>query len=230
MLLLLSTAALADDEEISDPPNSLKAGARALLLDIKPEPSSSATLSVGGALKLHSGDGTGTRVGFLVDWLRRDEDLARSIVEPPEDPVDQNGTLEYRSWSIGVDVMHFWYPVRGGLVNLYWAVGPTASYRKTEADEERENPGADDYSQDYWNTQDSWTFGAKGLLGVEWFAVERVSLYAEYRAWVAYRTANGERTTQYTYAGESQTITETIDIRGWSADANAVLVGVAAYF
>jgi hypothetical protein len=71
-----------------------------------------------------------------------------------------------------------------------------------------------------------WTIGGKALVGLEWFVVERVGLYMEYRARVAYSSESGED-----YSGfDDNTVDGTVDGSRWDLDSNAVLVGLSAYF
>ena len=77
------------------------------------------------------------------------------------------------------------------------------------------------------STEEIWFVGGTALLGIEWFAVEKVSLYMEYRASLEYSSLSGEDDRQ---RDPDYRIVEHKDRESWRVNSSSVLVGLAAYF
>lgn len=226
MLLPVASASGQPENEGPARPNSLEAGMTAVQFVIKAEPFRSFASGIEGAVKRHHSDGGALRLGFAFNWSNNEF----SEEDEFSDPVNGDAVYTSRSvddyWTISADLLWIGYPIRGGLVNLYWGLGPTAGFGKRDFTRERFAADAESSDRLDERSSDLWTVGAKGLLGAEWFAVERISLYLEYRAWVTYSSEDGKSVSTY----GDQTRQSTLDGSRWRVDSNAVLAGLAAYF
>ena len=226
LLLPFASATGQTEDEDSGRPNSLAAGMSAVQFVIKAEPYYGFGSGVEFAVKRHHSDGGALRFGIGLRWDQYDRTEEGIRSRPPSGDAAYTNRVEDEFWSVGGDLLWIGYPLRGGLVNLYWGLGPTGGYAKSKFRGERsvEDPDAAQILD--VRALEVWTIGGKALVGLEWFVVERVGLYMEYRARVAYSSESGED-----YSGfDDNTVDGTVDGSRWDLDSNAVLVGLSAYF
>ena len=226
LLLPLTSATAQPADEDAGRPNSLAAGMSAVQFVIKAEPYYSFSSGVEFAVKRHHADGGALRFGLELRWDQYDRTEEGIRSRPPDGEAAYTDRVEDEFWSVGGDLLWIGYPLRGGLVNLYWGLGPTGGYAKGEFRGERSSEGPDGIETLNVRTLEVWTIGGKALVGLEWFVVERVGLYMEYRARVAYSSESGEDFSGFNDNAEDGTV----DGSRWDLESNAVLVGLAAYF
>lgn len=101
--------------------------------------------------------------------------------------------------TIDVSAMYLYYPSSGRRVNLFLGIGPDIGYWRDKSVRERMERQYDT-GIDYMETRSSYRYaihaGAKGALGVEWFATKDISLLAEYGAVMAYSYSFAEHVTE----------------------------------
>jgi len=110
-------------------------------------------------------------------------------------------------------------------LKFFYGFGPNWGYSYTKSTSRSVNTGGD-----WMKTQNktkSWNVGIGGILGVEWFFADNMSLLGEYGSTLRYQWNKATRVTtySYTYNRADERTTKT-----WEFDAEAVKFGLSAYF
>lgn len=132
--------------------------------------------------------------------------------------------------NIQIDVQYHVYPNPEDEVNLYFGFGPLVSLSRATRqidDLDLLNPASSGRTFEQEGT--TWSFGASGLIGAEWFASRRFSLHAEYGLSVRYSTetvsekSKNSTNTFYDFKFERTS-------KRWQISGNAVKFGLSVYF
>jgi len=109
-------------------------------------------------------------------------------------------------------------------LKLFYGFGPFGGYSYSKSTN-RSTSGSN------WtvgfNKAKTWSVGVGGIMGVEWFFSENMSLLAEYGSSLGYRWNKSTRTTNYS-TGTNRADEGTS--KTWDFDAEAVKFGLSAYF
>lgn len=115
-------------------------------------------------------------------------------------------------------------------VYLYWGCGPLASYTYTKST----NTTPTVSPTDSYQTEKQLSAGLLGVIGVEWFASQNLSLHAEYGLSAQYQWAdkNSNETNYYLNNGVKTPYTNAQEIKtsGVSISYTAVNFGLSVYF
>jgi opacity protein-like surface antigen len=227
LLVLLMPNCSTADSDAPDRAHSIVRGAYSAQVDLKTEayPISQSGLNV--AFKRHGGERSALRLGVHYRWRHQDESRDQNFFSETDGELVGFRGAERSYWRLAADLLWIGYPAPGKLVNLYWGLGPSGGYSsgKTVLQDRREGRFTYEYSST--STEDTWFVGGTALLGIEWFAIEKVSLYMEYRASVEYSSLSGEDERQ---GASGDRVLEHKDRESWEMNSSAVLIGLAAYF
>lgn len=129
-----------------------------------------------------------------------------------------------------VDLLYVRYPNPGAAVNWYWGAGPSMRYLYSEST----SGGLYDDSRTITDRSqsESWSLGATGSLGADWFASKNVSLHAEYYLTLLYTESDSEQRNQVT--GDEDNPAQTNEVhrerKAVVFDGANVLLGLSLYF
>ena len=215
------------DGDAPDRAHSIVRGAYSAQVDIKTEPYGISQSGLNVAFKRHGGEHSALRLGVHYRWRHQNESRDQEFFSETDGELAGFREAESSYWRLAADLLWIGYPAPGKLVNLYWGLGPSGGYSsgKSVLQDRREGPVP--YASSSTSTEDAWFVGGTALLGIEWFAIEKVSLYMEYRASVEYSSLSGEDERQ---GNTGDRIVENKDRESWGTNSSAVLVGLAAYF
>jgi len=169
--------------------NSLKKGKWALQFQIDNNFHLSSFQGSTLSLKKHTSDTRALRLGLSVQFEYNDGQLDRPLYGPGNSP----GNREFINHSYKLDLQKLYYVNSSAAVNLFFGIGPTASYNYSK--DERDTRNDDNSFVDYWSYKSSgYSAGVAGIIGVEWFASKDISLLAEYETSILYRGSARETT------------------------------------
>lgn len=229
---LMLTCLVAGVAFADTPTNPLAPGARAIQFQIGDNFELKAFDGMSVSFKRHGSAESAWRLGVMLDLEIDDEDeeYSRAYSEAlivGSRVVDSNGQ------SLRVDLLQLRYPSPEKNVCWYWGVGPRLRYSRYE--EEITNvsgsPPAfeEQSSREYGH---SWSVGALGVGGVEWFVAGDVSLHAEYAASLEYGATTGEFDQWRGEDGELPTYRQVISRTrtGWDFGGTQAIFGASLYF
>jgi len=136
----------------------------------------------------------------------------------PDTLIARNGDRTARGVSLQAQYVRYAAPE--GRTSLYWGIGPSFSYSKSE------DNGS--FSQDGVTLDDSyksWSVGALASLGVVWFPTRTLGVHAEYGLRGSYESRDYERTISGDIPSQGKG-----DANGWRVGGAGVLFGLSAYF
>ncbi len=227
LLTLFIPSSSTANSDGPDRAHSIVSGAYSAQVELKTEPLSSWGSSLNVAFKRHGGERSALRLGVHYRWRRDEVSRNRNYFsETDGEWVGFSGT-ESSYWRLAFDLLWIKYPAPGKLVNLYWGLGPSGGFSSGNDTREDSREGPTPFASSESRTEDTWFAGGAALLGIEWFAIEKVSLYMEYRASLEYSSLSGETERQ---ESDGDLFTENRDREYWLMRSSAVLVGLAAYF
>ena len=214
---LVHTAFAADAPETAPEAhaNALRAGVWALQLDVNGPLLDVAPLSGGVSLKRQFSTKSALRFGVgLAATVRT------TTPNVDTEPDRETDTATYR---ISVQTLYQYYFNPEGILNVYVAVGPTASfYRRTD----------DTELGFFWNHEEatftSWSVGGIVALGGEWFFTHQFSLLAEYSTSGAYSRLEDDRIGS---TSEGDVISYSNNVyTDWAVSLSGVRLGLSVYF
>ena len=216
LIVLPSLAGAAPPDSTAAPAgraNSLRAGAWALQFSINGQLLSVREFSGGVSLKRQFSSKNAIRLGVGASGSTQDES-----VEYIYSPASEGKTDGY---SLYLESVFQRYVNPAAPANFYWGLGPYVDYRHSSHDQ-----SVDSTSVSY--DEASLGVGARGLIGVEWFASREISLHAEYTATGGYYRT--EETTERSKIGQPTSSTKR-ENHGWSLGASGVVrFGLSVYF
>jgi hypothetical protein len=149
-----------------------------------------------------------------------------SVDYEAENPVDH--TKDKIEWDHTVGVVSEWLWYRGANVSVFFGGGPRVSY----ASHQDEYWSYSSY-EEAWTHERTWNRefggGLQGCLGVQWVAVEWLTIHAEYdaRAMYIHRVSELKRASA---ADDPPARTATTTVDGLSFDSQGVRFGLSVYF
>jgi hypothetical protein len=145
-----------------------------------------------------------------------------------EGPEPSHGSKDVQEWTHTVGIASEWLWYRGAAVSLFFGGGPRVSYAGYQYD----NMHFNTYHHQWTGYRDQiseWAAGAQACLGVQWVAVEWLTVHAEYDARAMYRHRVLEQ--EWIYAGDEPTrLTEKTTTDGLLIDSLGVRFGLSVYF
>lgn len=185
---------------------------------------------MGVSLKRHGTRGSAFRLGFGLD-VNRDEDEGRNWTEEEDTLLSESiGTRTYNAYNVRLELLYVMYPWPDSYVNFYWGAGPLVYFNWNDRENKSTQIDSDSNVHTSWSKSSgrSWSAGAKGVVGVEWFANRRISFQMEYQAELYYRSTRYESERHSSYDTSVRYSEDT----GYRVvfDAGIVIFGVSMYF
>jgi hypothetical protein len=213
VVFMLVTAGLSAAQE-DERANSLTAGSWALMFGISEnftlDPFTGGSLSV----KRHFSDKSALRAG--IDFgVGSSENTAENTATTP---VQQTRNNDHRAFQL--EGLYQRYTSPGRPINFYWGAGAYGGYSSRT----REALVDSTFTR---NETTSYSVGATGLLGVEFFAARAIGIHAEYRGNLGYSWSESvaKRERPGATPGDLR-----IDAYGWSFGGGYLRFGLSAYF
>jgi len=147
-----------------------------------------------------------------------------------------NNSTSYEN--VMAKVQYIWYANSEGIIHFYSGIGPIVGYNHSTNDYQTINlNGAlntvNSSNQITNNSTDTWSVGASGVIGVEYFPARVFSLHAEYGNYLAYQSSKNKSTTR-NINNYGSTDTRGTDgsgsSHGWSFNYGGTLFGLSVYF
>jgi len=140
--------------------------------------------------------------------------------------------------NVMVKVQYIWYANSEGIIHFYSGAGPIVGYGKSTSDYQTINFNGrlstiNSNNNITNNSSDTWSIGASGVIGVEYFPTRVFSLHAEYGNYLTYQSSKNKSTTRE-ISNYGITNTEGTDgsgsSHGWSLSYGNVYFGLSVYF
>jgi hypothetical protein len=140
----------------------------------------------------------------------------------------QNDTLLFRSntsfpstHALGLEISthYLWYMPTADGIFLYCGAGPRGSYSRSE------NVGTTSSEK-----SESWTAGACGAAGVEWFIHKRFALHAEYQGYAQYAYTCSSSSYSGTNSSGKYFHSTNSCRNTWNLSSQKVVFGISVYF
>jgi hypothetical protein len=221
-------AAPAAEEAKEDArPNSLYPGSWSLQFQIADyvglEPFNGMIVSV----KRHFSERSALRLGFRFDIDWNDEE-ASSTWEGSGDLNDSRESSQESNYQkITIDLSYLRYVRPGSYVNFFWGAGPLVGFSRTSQTGTNSQENESRETNRYWR---SWSVGALGLIGVEWFLQEHFSFHAEYRASFSYGEGYAESHASQTTSSGTLNQQQLEESASWNFESANVILGLSVYF
>ena len=185
---------------------------------------------MGIALKRHSSRKSAFRLGFGLDMNRYNDEDTHWWEEDDTISSENFRTRETNSYNVRLELLYVMYPWPDSYVNFYWGTGPLVQFSWANREGRSGYLDSESNVHESWEKYNSrsWIAGAKGVVGVEWFANRRISFQMEYQAELYYQSSRSERE-------ESFNTSPTVKYYETTAsrvvfDAGTVIFGVSMYF
>ena len=234
-VLALATMTLAQDHPAS--PDTLRHSAWALQFGV----GSNFTLtSFQGSLigcQYHYSPGSALRLSLSFNGQFGDNTNVGTVNQSGSlSSLTSNDNASHNS-TVSLVMQNVWYVNPGDVVHAYFAAGPELTYSHMYSQAsgiQQAIPPATNWSTNSSeNTNVTWGAGARGAVGVEWFAVRWLSLHAEYLFDVQYQWGSMSSSTSYVSGGPGYGSTSTgvqeSSSKGWQMTSLGVLLGVSVY-
>jgi hypothetical protein len=221
ILVLLCPPIYAQDEQSDSGKarNSLRPGVWALQFRIDDNFTLSSFQGALISLKHHRSAKSAFRLGVNLN-LRAFEDDGWFVTTRNDTIISEGRADHYESTqSIQLDFQYVRYPNPNSRLNLFIGIGPLVSFGQHHRD-------AVSASRRRETKLTTWGVGASGQLGVEWFAITRISFHAEYGFEVEYLWTEAEG---HFLDGDTRTV-DNSEGQSISFRQRSLLFGLSAYF
>jgi hypothetical protein len=215
VLLVVSVAQANPEapEQCSEPGSILSNGRWALQFQVGNDFTLSSFQGSTISAKRQLSDRSAYRVGLqlAIDLDARDEEVTRTDYE--------NDTSERDAYNqaIGLNMQYLRYNESTSPIKLFYGGGPFVVFQNSKT-----TSSEDDFTRE--TTSKVLGAGLNGLIGVEWFVGENISLHAEYGLELGYKWINQRQEKSTTYDFSNDVTSHSLDLRG-----EGVLFGVTAY-
>lgn len=229
---LMLTCLVAGVAAAGTPTNPLAPGVRALQFQIGKDFELKAFDGMSVSFKKHTSAESAWRLGVMLDFAIDDLDAEIGRVDQ-EDVLVSSNEIDSNGQGLRVDLLRLQYPSPGKSVCWYWGVGPRARFSRFEEETMSVHgvlPGTE--TQLTREESHSWSVGALGVGGVEWFVADGVSLHAEYAASLEYGAATRESESWRGEDGEPPTTHGASHnaSHGWDFGGTQAILGASLYF
>ncbi len=229
---LMLTCLVAGVAFADTPANPLGPGARAIQFQIGDNFEVKAFDGLSVSFKRHSSAEAAWRLGVMLNLEIDDTDMEASTAYSDDLNVESQ-VVDSNGQSLRVDLLQLRYPSPGRNVCWYWGVGPRLRFSRFE-EETASVQGSDPLFEERFSREygHSWSVGALGVGGVEWFVAGDVSLHAEYAASLEYGATTLEADWWRGEEGELPTYHRaTSNTRqGWDFGGTQAIFGASLYF
>lgn len=214
------------------PTNPLASGVRALQFQIGKDFELKAFDGMSVSFKKHTSADSAWRLGVMLDLEIDDADLESGTVNQDDVRVESYDA-DSNGQGLRVDLLRLRYPSPGRSVCWYWGVGPRARFSRFEK-ETMSVYGTQPEIDTRLTREDShtWSVGALGVGGVEWFVADGVSLHAEYAASLEYGATSRVTESRQGEDGEPPTYHSASSSagHGWDFGGTQAIFGASLYF
>lgn len=209
--------------------NSLQKGSWSLQFEVSGDFRLSGFQGTIFSLKRQYSERSAVRIGMSLDASTADEDsdAERVNVNRYISSAENNADRE----NVEVVGQYIYYPSPGNDVNLFFGLGPHVRYSRvavtstTYSSIPENNLSTGSRSE---TRNSSWAFGGATAMGIEWFFLKKLSLLAEYGAYLDYAHTSGNRITSP--LPDSTFARETSHRDSFALTPLAVKLGLAFYF
>ena len=147
-------------------------------------------------------------------------------------------TNSTNSETISLKVQHLWYANSESIIHFYTGAGPIVGYTHSENGQQNINDNSSPSHNMYTigntsGTANTWSIGASGIAGVEYFPAKVISLHAEYNVNLTYQQ---ESSTSKTYSVNNYGganyygSNNSGGYHGWTLGSGGVSFGLSVYF
>ena len=181
------------------------------VLSMKRHRSAGSAFRLGVTLRLEAAgrDGTSTET--------RNDTLTSEVVDGSDSDTQ----------SFQIDIQYLIYPSPNSPAKLFLGFGPFGQF--ATGNSERVNFLSSGVSSRVRSEFTNWAIGLSGLLGVEWFAANRISFHAEYGASVRYYESKSTRVAVFR-TGDLFVQDNTNESKAVEFEAKRLLFGMSVYF
>lgn len=178
------TAPVAEEAKKDGRPNSLYPGSWSLQFQITEDIGLKPFNGMIVSMKRHFSERSALRLGvrFDLDWNDTETSHLMQVSDTTYDWAEASENSDYQKFTIDLSYLRYVRP--GSYVNFFWGAGPLVGYSRSSDTDEMDYPYGNYRKTDSYSR--SWSVGALGLVGVEWFLVKHFSFHAEYRASFSY--------------------------------------------
>lgn len=235
LLLALAPGALAQTAEDNRP----QAGQWSLLFGTGPDFQLTALESGTISAKYHQTPRRALRFTLGVNASAQDGSQRFDETFIPGSEQNESGTEGERTdYGTSVTSEVLWYGSLADPVAFYAGGGPRLFYGRSQSEStETETRQFDSNNPVFEQTVDvsrestTWSAGALGVVGAEWFVASRVSLTAEYTVVAGYTHSDREETREAVSQSENALVNVTTDDdSGWILNRPTARLGIALYF
>lgn len=185
---------------------------------------------LGIALKRQNSRKSAFRFGVNLNINTQDDSNSNWAEQGDTIPWENQSEISSSSQQVSMEFLYVNYPWPDAYVNFYWGAGPQASFSRSTS--ERESTylrDGDIEDKDYFKASTrSWSAGAKGIIGAEWFANRRISFQMEYQASLFYRSTYRDGESSHddpSYKRKNEDTGSAVSFK-----AGTVIFGVSMYF
>jgi len=221
-------AGAAEEAKAAIRPNSLYPGSWSLQFQITGEiglkPFNGMIVSV----KRHFSERSALRLGVRLDfdWNSNATSALTEVADTVYDWQDLTEERDYQQFMIDLSYLRYVKP--GSYVNFFWGAGPLVGFSRSTRTAERTR--GENISSTVDEYMRSWSIGALGLVGVEWFLSKSFSFHAEYRASFAYSSSVAEQNALEVHPPNSQNYHSENEGDRWDFQSMSVILGLSVYF
>jgi len=151
-----------------------------------------ATLSA----KRHLSAGRAIRFGISLNGSVTDKE--QTVIDQAADSTFFDLQTDENQQYIRFDAQYLFYPSPEKKLGMFFGAGPLFEFSRNEVS-----------SSDQWAVNKIWSLGVSAVLGVEWFATERISFLSEYSSRVSYDIQISEKSfgsNSFKHKDEAQTL------------------------
>jgi len=230
IVLILNSQFLSAQNSQDSIKNSLKKGSWSLQFRI----SSNFTLSTfdGSNLsaKKHLTSNSAIRFGIGLSGYTTDREGTTDLENRSN--IFSEEQSDYESLLINLSCYYLYYPHPQRKINMYCGVGPLISFANFDDKINRQDLSQDTSSIETF-TEENYQYygvGVLGLIGVEWFLNQQISIHAEYGSSLLYGREEKEETRVSSVETYEEKYTKKSEENRITFRSNSVQFGVSVYF
>lgn len=143
--------------------------------------------------------------------------------------ISQNNiSQDISDFGLNLTALYLWNSIRKSHVSFYYGIGPSISYSYFKNQNRNENINSISV-ETYENTltQNVFGFGVTGVLGIEWYVKDNISLLGEYGIYSGYSISK-QKTENYQSVSSTRT-TGDVDTNGFTLQSLGVKLGISVY-
>ena len=174
------------------------------------------------SLKKHMSPNRAFRMGISLEGRYLNSDFDRPSSSPTE-VIDNNQNISF-------DIQYTIYLHPEKRNTLFWGFGPTFQFSRKHRVQDRFTDQDNEIIRDK-HTDKNFSTGILGMLGVEWFLTEKISLLSEYSSSLVYLKSSEKRTNERKSGSNSFEILveQKINGKGVVLSSNSVKFGISQF-